>query len=187
MRRRGVHEDSNGRDAGRVPRLVGTANGLKCEALITAMDAPLGRAVGNALEVIECIETLKGRGPKDLEELSVTLAARMVRLAGLAGTNAEAEEKVRSALQSGAGLEKFRRIVEQQGGDPRIVHDYDRLPRSPNNDRDHRGPGRIRDRSARGVDRDRGDDARGRPQPGGGQSRPRGRRGGTPAHLSASK
>src|SRR5579883_597228 len=62
---------------------VGTANGLRCDALITAMDAPLGRAVGNAVEVIEAVETLKGNGPADLTELSVLLAARMVRLAGL--------------------------------------------------------------------------------------------------------
>ncbi|HKB02276.1 MAG TPA: thymidine phosphorylase [Gemmataceae bacterium] len=110
---------------------VGNANGVKTEALITAMDVPLGRAVGNALEVIECIETLKGRGPKELEELSVKLAARMVRLGGLAKTDPEAEAKVRSALTSGAGLEKFRRIVEQQGGDPRIADDHDRLPRAP--------------------------------------------------------
>jgi pyrimidine-nucleoside phosphorylase len=110
---------------------VGNANGVRTEALITAMEVPLGRAVGNALEVIECLETLKGRGPKDLEDLSVTLAARMVRLAGLAATDAEAEAKVRSVLTSGAGVEKFRRIVEQQTGDPRVVDDYDRLPRAP--------------------------------------------------------
>src|SRR5262245_3700143 len=95
------------------------------------MDVPLGRAVGNALEVIECIETLQGRGPKDLEDLSVTLAARMVRLAGLATSNAEATTRVRSALTSGVGLETFRRIVEQQGGEPRIVDDFGRLPRAP--------------------------------------------------------
>src|SRR5205085_3554105 len=81
----------------------GTANGVHTEAMITAMDAPLGRAVGNALEVQECLETLKGRGPADLEALSVTLAARMLRLGGVAATDAEAEAKVRAALTSGAG------------------------------------------------------------------------------------
>ena len=106
---------------------VGTANGVRTEALITAMDAPLGRAVGNSLEVIECLETLRGRGPSDLEHLSVTLAARMVRLAGLAETDAEAEKRVRAALDSGAGLEKFRQIVAQQGGDVRAVDDDDRF------------------------------------------------------------
>ncbi len=107
---------------------VGTANGLRTEAILSPMDVPLGRAIGNSLEVIESIETLKGRGPKDLEDLSVTLAARMVHMSGLA----DAEAKVRAALKNGAGLEKFRQIVEQQGGDPRIVDDYSRLPTAPN-------------------------------------------------------
>lgn len=110
---------------------VGTANGLRVEAVITAMDAPLGRAVGNALEVIEAIETLKENGPKDLEDLSVLLAAKMVRLAGLAADDAGAEAKVRRALTSGAGLEKFRQVIEQQGGDPRVIQDYSRLPGAP--------------------------------------------------------
>jgi pyrimidine-nucleoside phosphorylase len=110
---------------------VGTANGVRTEALITAMDVPLGRAVGNALEVVECVETLKGQGPKDLEDLSVMLAARMIRLAGVVKSDEDAEKCVRSALSSGAGLEKFRRIVEQQGGDARIVEDYARLPQAP--------------------------------------------------------
>jgi pyrimidine-nucleoside phosphorylase len=110
---------------------VGNANGVRTEALITAMDAPLGRAVGNSLEVIECRDTLQGRGPKDVEALSVTLAARMVRLAGLARTNEEAEVKVRAVLTSGAGLEKFRQMIEHQGGDPRIVDDVSWLPKAP--------------------------------------------------------
>ena len=110
---------------------IGNANGVRTEAMITAMDAPLGRAVGNALEVIECFETLKGRGPKDLETLSVALAARMVRLGGKAATVAEAEALVRDALTSGRGLEKFRDIIAVQGGDPKVVDDYGRLPAAP--------------------------------------------------------
>lgn len=109
---------------------VGIANRLKTEAVITAMEHPLGRAVGNSLEVIECIETLKGKGPKDLEMLSVDLAARMLRLAGLA-TAADADQRIREALHSGAGLVKFREIIEEQGGDPRVVDDYSRLPTAP--------------------------------------------------------
>src|SRR5687767_2534038 len=70
---------------------IGNASGVKTEALITSMDAPLGRAVGNANEVIESIETLKGRGPEDLETLSVELAARMLVLAGIASTPPDAE------------------------------------------------------------------------------------------------
>jgi pyrimidine-nucleoside phosphorylase len=106
----------------------GKANGLRTEALITAMDAPLGKAVGNALEVRECIDTLRGRGPKDLENLSVELAARMVRLGGLAADDGAATALVRDALTSGRGLAVFRRLVEQQGGDPRVVDDPSRLP-----------------------------------------------------------
>jgi pyrimidine-nucleoside phosphorylase len=110
---------------------VGNANGLKTAALITAMDAPLGRHVGNSLEVVESIETLKGNGPPDLTELSVLLAARMVCAAGLAADDAEADRKVRGALDSGAGLEVLRKCIEQQGGDPRVIDDYSRLPRAP--------------------------------------------------------
>jgi pyrimidine-nucleoside phosphorylase len=107
---------------------IGNASGVRTEALVTAMDAPLGRAVGNANEVVESIETLKGNGPPDLESLSVQLAARMLVLAGLAPGDAEAEAAVRRALASGAAVDVFRRIIEQQGGDPRVIDDYARLP-----------------------------------------------------------
>jgi pyrimidine-nucleoside phosphorylase len=106
---------------------VGNSSGVRTEALLTSMDAPLGRDVGNALEVIESIETLKGRGPRDLEDLSVRLAARMVVLAGLADSE-KAETMVRQALTSGAGLEVFRKVIAWQGGDPRVIDDYGRLP-----------------------------------------------------------
>ena len=110
---------------------IGISQGVRTEAVLTPMNRPLGRAVGNALEVIECIETLKGDGPKDIENLSVHLAVRMVRLGGLANTLEEAEAKVRVALTSGAGLEKFRTMIEQQGGDPRVVDDYPLMPTAP--------------------------------------------------------
>jgi pyrimidine-nucleoside phosphorylase len=110
---------------------IGKANGVRTEALLTAMDEPLGCAVGNALEVIESLETLKGKGPKDLETLSVLLAARMLRLGGGATDDHEAESKVRSVLTSGRGLEKLRAIIAQQGGDPRVADDYSRLPAAP--------------------------------------------------------
>ncbi len=110
---------------------IGTASGVKTEAIITRMDAPLGRAVGNALEVIECLEVLNGRGPADLVDLSVALAARMLVLGRVAADPSDAERKVRAAVASGAGLERFRRIIEQQGGDPHVVDDYGRLPAAP--------------------------------------------------------
>jgi pyrimidine-nucleoside phosphorylase len=110
---------------------IGNASGVKTEAIITTMDAPLGRAVGNALEVIECLEVLKGRGPQDLIDVSVDLAARMLVLGKVADDLADAEQQVRAAIASGAGLDRFRRIIENQGGDPRIVDDYARLPQAP--------------------------------------------------------
>jgi pyrimidine-nucleoside phosphorylase len=110
---------------------VGAGNGVRTEAVLTAKDAPHGRAVGNALEVAEAVDTLKGRGPADVEALSVLLTARMVRLAGLATTLAEAEGRVRSALSSGAGLEKLRAVIEQQGGDPHVIDEQRRLPAAP--------------------------------------------------------
>ena len=107
---------------------IGNASGVRTEAIITRMDAPLGRAVGNALEVIECLEVLKGRGPADLIEVSVELAARMLVLGRQAMDRADAERRVRGAIASGAGLERFRQIVDIQGGDPRVADDYDRMP-----------------------------------------------------------
>jgi pyrimidine-nucleoside phosphorylase len=107
---------------------IGNASGVRTEAVITRMDAPLGCAVGNALEVVECLEVLKGRGPADLIEVSVELTARMLVLGRQATDRADAERRVRDAIASGAGLERFRRIIETQGGDPHVVDDYDRMP-----------------------------------------------------------
>jgi pyrimidine-nucleoside phosphorylase len=110
---------------------IGNASGVKTEAVITAMDMPLGRAVGNALEVIECFDVLKGGGPADLLEVTVELTARMLMVGGVAADRPDAERRVRKAIGSGAGLERFRRIIENQGGDPRVVDDYSRLPSAP--------------------------------------------------------
>jgi len=107
---------------------IGNASGVRTEAIISAMDAPLGCAVGNSLEVVESLETLKGRGPADVVEISVELAARMLILGKVANDRSDAERRVRGAIASGAGLEKFRQIIEAQGGDPHVVDDYDRLP-----------------------------------------------------------
>jgi pyrimidine-nucleoside phosphorylase len=110
---------------------IGNASGVKTQAVITAMDAPLGSAVGNALEVIECIDVLKGNGPADLVDVSVELTARMLVLGGAADSLADADRRVRATIASGAGLDRFRQIVEQQGGDPRVVDDYSRMPSAP--------------------------------------------------------
>jgi pyrimidine-nucleoside phosphorylase len=109
---------------------IGRGMGKKIAALITDMDQPLGKTAGNSLEVIESIETLKGRGPKDLESLSLELAARMLFLGGVAPSLEIARVKVRDALASGAGLRKFQEIIELQGGDPRVCDDPALLPRA---------------------------------------------------------
>jgi pyrimidine-nucleoside phosphorylase/thymidine phosphorylase len=108
---------------------IGRGMGKKVAALITDMDQPLGHAVGNALEVAECVETLKGRGPRDLQELSVELAAWMLRLATGEALEA-ARSRVRAALASGEGLKKFREVIALQGGDPAVCDDPGRLPRA---------------------------------------------------------
>jgi pyrimidine-nucleoside phosphorylase len=107
---------------------IAKRNGVWTEALLTSMSSPIGQAVGNANEVVESIEALKGRGPADVEELSIRLTARMLVLAGRADDLSDAEGQVREALASGAGLERLRAIIEAQGGDPRVVDDYGRFP-----------------------------------------------------------
>jgi pyrimidine-nucleoside phosphorylase len=107
---------------------IGTANGVRTEAFITSMETPLGNAVGNALEIAECVDTLRGEGPPDLETVVVRLAGRMVQLGGKASSDAEAESRVRGALTSGAALEKFAAMIARQGGDAEIVHDPSRMP-----------------------------------------------------------
>jgi pyrimidine-nucleoside phosphorylase len=110
---------------------IGKASGVKTEAVISSMDAPLGCAVGNALEVIESIEVLKGQGPADLVDVSLELASRMLVLGKVADDLADADRQARDAIRSGAALDRFRRIIEVQGGDPRVIDDYSRLPQVP--------------------------------------------------------
>ena len=105
---------------------VGELNGLKVRAIITNMEAPLGRAVGNALEVAESIETLKGRGPADLRELCLLFAAAMLDQAGIA----DGERRAREALDDGSSLEKFRELIAAQGGDAGVVDDLSHLPQA---------------------------------------------------------
>ncbi len=131
---------------------IGRGMGKKITALITDMDQPLGRTAGNALEIVECVETLKGRGPKDLESLSLELAARMLFLAGSVPTVEAARVKARDALASGAGLRKFQEVIELQGGDPRVCDDTSLLPRA-NETVDVRAPhdGRVARIACRAV------------------------------------
>jgi pyrimidine-nucleoside phosphorylase len=105
---------------------IGAHAGVRTEAFITDMDAPLGRAIGNALEIVECLDTLKGRGPADLADVVIRLAARMVVLAGVEREAEAARRRAAGALASGAALQVFTRMIERQGGDPRVADD-DRL------------------------------------------------------------
>lgn len=107
---------------------IGNADGKRTAAVITDMDQPLGRAVGNSLEVIEAIETLKGNGPEDITLLSQTLAGIMVYLGGKAASPEEGYRMAGESLQSGAALEKMRLFIKGQGGDPRILDDAGLFP-----------------------------------------------------------
>jgi pyrimidine-nucleoside phosphorylase/thymidine phosphorylase len=107
---------------------IGWGLGKQLVALITRMDQPLGRAVGNALEVAECLECLRGSGPDDLVDLSIELAAEMVLMGDRAGSLDEARSICRRTIADGSALERFGRMVEAQGGDRRVVDDASLLP-----------------------------------------------------------
>ena len=109
---------------------IGKRAGKKMCALITDMDAPLGRAVGNSLEVIEAIDTLRGEGPEDFRALTVALATEMLALAGM-GDRDTCREMVNEAISSGRALRKLAEMVRVQGGDPAFVADTSRFPRAP--------------------------------------------------------
>jgi pyrimidine-nucleoside phosphorylase len=109
---------------------TGERMGKSMVALITNMDQPLGLKVGNALEVIECIEVLRGQGPADLRELCLELAAWMFHLGGRAPTMEHARLDAAKILESGKALDRFRQMVELQGGDVRTIDDPTLLPRA---------------------------------------------------------
>ncbi len=109
---------------------IGTQMGRKVIALITDMDQPLGRAVGNALEVIEAVEMLRGQAPTDYTEVTLALTAEMLVLGGKAATPEQARQRLRQAVDDGSALRKLQEIVQAQGGDPRAIDDYSRLPRA---------------------------------------------------------
>ncbi|HET7824146.1 MAG TPA: thymidine phosphorylase [Anaeromyxobacter sp.] len=110
---------------------IGRRMGKRVTALLTAMDQPLGRAVGNGLEAAEAIELLRGGGPPDLREVTVELSAEMLLLGGAAASVGEARERIAAAIADGRGLAKLAEIVRAQGGDPEAVRDPARLPRAP--------------------------------------------------------
>ncbi len=109
---------------------IGRNAGRNTSAVISDMDQPLGCAVGNALEVAEAIETLKGNGPADFVELCLTLGSRMLVAGGAAGEDAEAREMLSSVIGDGSALDKLAAFVEAQGGDARAVYDTELLPKA---------------------------------------------------------
>jgi pyrimidine-nucleoside phosphorylase len=110
---------------------IGRGVGKRVSALLTRMDEPLGRKVGNALEVVETLELLRGGGPADLREVTVELTAEMLVLGGVASGSADARARVEAAIADGSGLAKLEEIVLAQGGDAAAVRDPERLPRAP--------------------------------------------------------
>jgi pyrimidine-nucleoside phosphorylase len=109
---------------------LGAARGCPTVALLTAMDRPLGRACGNALEVEEAIEGLRGSGPADLMEVTYALGVEMLLLVGASRDAAEARQRLEKSVTSGRALETFGAIIEAQGGNPAVLEDPDLLPQA---------------------------------------------------------
>ncbi len=120
----------NEKDAAFLAELMvetGERMGKQVVALITDMDQPLGCMIGNALEVVEVVEVLRGQGPQDLRELCLELAGWMLHLGGVAETVAEGKQRSEKLIASGEALARFRQMVELQGGNPPAIDD----PRKP--------------------------------------------------------
>ena len=123
----------NEKDAAFLAELMvetGERMGKQVVALITDMDQPLGCMIGNALEVVEVVEILRGGGPEDLRELCLELAGWMLHLGGVAATVADGKKQSEKLIASGKALDKFRQMVELQGGDPQSIDDPKRLPQA---------------------------------------------------------
>jgi len=119
------------RDAEGLARIMvdlARSEGVRATALLTAMDVPLGRTVGNALEVREAIDCLSGAGPTALRAITIALGTELLVSAGASPSAADANRRLEGLLDDGSALERFERLIESQGGDPRVVQDPDRLP-----------------------------------------------------------
>src|SRR5882724_316150 len=111
---------------------IGRGMGKRVSALVTDMSQPLGNAIGNSLEIIECIEALKGMGPADLTDLSVEFSDMMICLGGQTNEFGAAKEKLSDMIASGSALERLQKSIELQGGDPRVCDDYSLFPTAAN-------------------------------------------------------
>ncbi|SHM89745.1 pyrimidine-nucleoside phosphorylase [Gracilibacillus kekensis] len=109
---------------------IGNGAGRNTIAVISDMNQPLGYAVGNALEIKEAIDTLRGQGPEDLYELCLTLGSQMVLLAKKADSLEEAREKLEESIASGKAIEKFKAFITSQGGDATVVDQPEKLPKA---------------------------------------------------------
>jgi len=124
-----MRETDEARELARVMVDIGNRAGRKTVALVTDMNQPLGNAIGNALEVREAIEILRGEHRTgDLAEVSIALGAQMLLLSGIANDEMEARRRLSDALESGEGLERFRRMIAAHGGDPKVCDDPALLP-----------------------------------------------------------
>jgi len=119
---------SDGLELARTMVKIGESRGCRVVALLTAMDRPLGRAAGNALEVREAVEGLRGHGPEDLMAVTFALGIEMLIVAGIAPDPSTARHLLRETIMSGRALERLMQIVEAQGGDPSLVEHPERLP-----------------------------------------------------------
>ncbi|MDI9567650.1 MAG: thymidine phosphorylase [Bacillota bacterium] len=117
-------------ELGRLMVDIGRRAGREVVAYVTAMDQPLGLAIGNSLEIIEAAETLKGRGHRDLEELCLEFGAELLYLAGVEGERNRARERLAVKLRSGEAAAKMKEIIARQGGNPAVIDDYSLLPQA---------------------------------------------------------
>ena len=125
-----LSEEERALELARTMVALGEARGVRTAALVTAMDRPLGRAIGNALETREALACLVGGGPPDLRELTLDLAAEMAVQGGVRETRDEARKDAVRALGDGRALERFARMVQAQGGDAAVIEHPERLPRA---------------------------------------------------------
>jgi pyrimidine-nucleoside phosphorylase len=126
-----MKDQARARELGRALVRVGTGAGKKVVALLTDMEAPLGRSIGNANETREAIDVLRGGGPPDTIECTLALGAEMLVLGGVADDVAGARRALQRAIDGGDGARTFERMIERQGGDPAVVEHPERLDRAP--------------------------------------------------------
>ncbi|HEY4186911.1 MAG TPA: thymidine phosphorylase [Polyangia bacterium] len=123
-------EQARARELARTIVGLGKRAGLRVVALLTAMDQPIGQAIGNACELAEAIDVLRGGGPADTRALTVRLGAEMLVLGKRARDEADGRRQMEAAIGSGAGLDRLRACVRMQGGDVRVIDEPERLPRA---------------------------------------------------------